>query len=261
MRTAACLVLVAGCTTSDDTSFVAQAVEAQCQVTVNGVGTIDVETDYLPHVVQCENGAAAPTALEAQAVAARSYLYYRLATGDGTIDDGTGDQVYSCGRTPGPEHLAAVEATSGEVLQYQGTQVAAFFVAGALQDPGACMGGTDDPTGTEGFVTYNEGLSGDQIHQTSLGFVDPSNHANRGCLSQNGSDCLARAGRDLPSILTFYYGEDIETPIAQGACITAHPDAGPGASDDADDTGGCNASGGGGLGLALLLLLPFRRRS
>lgn len=221
MPSRACpLVLaLAGCGAGTATTC-PQALSAQCTVDVVGVGTIDVESDYLPHVVQCENGAAAPAALAAQAVAARSYLYYRLATGDGTISDGQGDQVYSCGRDPAPEHVTAVQETAGQVLQYQGTPVAAFFVAGALQDPPDCQGGTDDPTGTEQYVTYNQGLSGDAITQTSLGFVDPSNHANRGCMSQNGSNCLAQAGDDVDTILRFYYGDDIEIVQATGPCVT-----------------------------------------
>jgi len=48
--------------------------DAYCSVTVRGVGTLDVETDYLPHVIACENGAASFEALRAQAVSARSYM-------------------------------------------------------------------------------------------------------------------------------------------------------------------------------------------
>ena len=57
-----------------------QELEAHCSVTVNGVGKIDVEKNYLPHVVHCENGGAPFEALKAQAIAARTYLYYRLAS-------------------------------------------------------------------------------------------------------------------------------------------------------------------------------------
>ena len=77
---ATALVGLAGCP-SDSTSTRVQAVEAFCDATVNtasGPVTVDVETDYLPRVVTCENGNAAPAALEAQAIAARSYLYYKL---------------------------------------------------------------------------------------------------------------------------------------------------------------------------------------
>ena len=120
------------------------ALDAFCQADVTGVGLLEVEGDYLAHVVACENGAASQAALEAQAVAARSYLYYKLET-SGAIGDGQGDQVYTCARAPGPEHFAAVEATSGQVLRYQGTQVAAFYVAGARNQPApSCRGSSDD---------------------------------------------------------------------------------------------------------------------
>jgi hypothetical protein len=248
------------------------ALDAYCQAMVVGVGVVDVETDYLPHVVNCENGAADFAALAAQAVAARSYLYYKLER-TGMIADGTGDQVYTCGREPGIEHQMAVDATSGQVLRYMDTQVAAFYVAGAHQTPPDCRGGMDDPTGTEPYVTYNQGKSGDGIDQTTLGFVDPQNFANRGCMSQNGSDCLAGAGWEVDPILRFYYGDDIEVVTAVGACVLPadEPDAGPGDSDAGGDPvddgggevgGGCRAAGAGGAGwlAGVLLALAIRRR-
>jgi hypothetical protein len=239
----------------------AQAVLAFCEAVVRTGGAevvVDVETEYLPRVVACENGAAAPAALEAQAVAARSYLYYKLAR-EGSIADGTSDQVYTCPRPPGPAHHAAVRGTAGRVLRYAGTQVAAFYVAGAHQQAPTCQGGTDDPTGTERWVTYNEGRAGDEVIQTPLGFVDPANHANRGCMSQNGSHCLAGAGHDVETILRFYYGEDIELETAEGPCIDGvDGDAGDGPSLGS----GCTAAGGGAaLGLIAGLALVSRRRS
>jgi hypothetical protein len=259
---------------------------AFCQATVETAGgdvVVDVETDYLPHVVACENGAADQAALEAQAIAARSYLYYRLER-TGSIGDGTGDQVYTCGRPPGEQHLAAARATSGLVLRYPpdagdaATQVAAFYVAGALQDGPDCVGGTDDPTSTEVWVTYNQGKSGDEITQTELGFVDPANHANRGCMSQNGSHCLAEQGWDVRSILRFYYGEDIGIVQAEGACVEplpGGPDAGPGGGPDAaggggggidgDATGGCAIGAASGMWLVALALalapMPWGKRA
>jgi len=192
-------------------------VPAQCMAPVVGVGLVPIESVYLPRVVTCENGEAAPEALRAQAVAARSYLYYQLGR-VGRIRDGTADQVYGCGREPGPEHIAAVHATAGELLYRDGALVAGFYVAGALQAPPDCSGGADDPTGTESYVTYNRDHRGAGVSQTPLGLIDPGNRANRGCMSQNGSDCLARAGADYRDILRFYYGADIDIVRATGAC-------------------------------------------
>lgn len=105
--------------------------------------------------------------------------------------------------------------------------IAGFFVAGARQSPPACMGGTDDPTNTERYVTYNEGRSGADLIQTTLGFVHPDNIYNRGCMSQNGTHCLAEAGWPWQDMMRFYYGEDIELVQTEGPCIDPpDPDAG-----------------------------------
>ncbi len=204
----------------EDVASVSQPVTAYCEAMVQGVGTIDVEADYLPRVVNCENGGAAFEALKAQAVAARTYLYYKLDR-SGSIADGTNDQVYSCGRAPREEHFEAVRQTEGMVLQYAERTIAGFFVAGARNQPAPeCRGSTDDPTNTERYVTYNEGRSGDELIQTTLGFVDPANLYNRGCMSQNGGHCLAGQGWGFEDILRFYYGEDIELVQAEGTCVT-----------------------------------------
>ncbi len=195
-----------------------EALSAYCTANVIGVGSLDTENDYLPHVVQCEDGGGGLEALKAQAVAARTYLYYKMSS-SGSIMDGQGDQVYSCGRTPTAQQVQAVHDTSGQVLQYMGTTIAAFFVAGAYQSPPGCSGGTNDPTGTEGDVTYNEGLSGSNITQSPLGWVNPGNKENRGCMSQNGANCLASAGQSYDQILKFYYGADISIVTAQGSCV------------------------------------------
>jgi hypothetical protein len=196
--------------------------DAFCKVSVDGIGEIDVETDYLPHVIQCENGGAGPEALKAQAVAARSYMYYKMQT-SGHVADGTDDQVYSCSRTPGTQHYDAVNATSGQVLTYNGVVVCAFYVAGA--DPSnrsTCVAVASDPStgNTERYVTYNEGRSGGDVVQTTLGSVNPSNYRNRGCMSQWGSRCLEEAGYGFLDILHFYYGEDVLLETAVGSCVT-----------------------------------------
>jgi hypothetical protein len=270
------LLLFAAC--APDLDSRTQALDAYCTATVNtrnsGTQMLDVETDYIPHVVTCENGNADQAALEAQAIAARSYLYYRLdRTGD--IGDGQSDQVYTCARAPGPEHIAAAADTAGLVLRYPpataATQVAAFYVAGALPDPTTCHGGANDPTNTERYVTYNEGRSGADVIQTTLGFVSPTNYANRGCMSQNGSDCLSEQGRAFDEILQFYYGADIVIERAVGPCVPelTMPDAGTDtdAGDDPDgDLGGgcCSPSRGTGgasaFYVSLLVVCMIRRK-
>jgi hypothetical protein len=213
----------AGCG-ADRIGVVGAPVAAVCSVEVRsgrGRSTVEVETEYLPRVIQCENGPADDEALKALAVAARSYLYYTVGR-EGSIFDGTADQVFGCGREPAARHRAAVAATRGQVLQYRGHQVAGFYVAGARAGKGtradACGAGPD-PTRTEPYVTYNEGQSGEAVRKSRLGLRHDDNHANRGGLSQHGSHCLARAGYDYRSILRFYYGEDIALASAVGDCL------------------------------------------
>jgi len=219
-RLAFCAALIA-CTTEDDDALQRRPrkpLEAFCQAHVLGVGIVDIENDYLPHVVQCENGGAPFASLKAQAVAARSYLYYKLETA-GAINDGQSDQVYSCAGAPSAEQVLAVEETSGQVLTYEGETVCAFYVAGAKQVPPTCMG--DAEHYTERFVTYNWGLSGGDILQSPLGLIHPENLRNRGCMSQWGSRCLADSDWMYLDILKFYYGADVMLETASGPCILA----------------------------------------
>lgn len=219
--------------------------DAYCSAHVIGVGDVDVETDYLPHVVQCENGGADFEALKVQAVTARSYLYYKLET-SGQVADGTGDQVYSCGRDPSPDQIRAVQETSGVYLSYEGVTVAAFYVAGAHGTPPECAGDGSDPTSTEHWVTYNDGRSGNDLIQTELGWVNDGNLRNRGCASQNGADCLAEGGRGWRDIIRFYYGADIGIEQATGDCVGPLPEegGGGGAGGDADADGDADVGAG-----------------
>jgi len=213
---------LAGCGPAEPSPFAALGlpITAWCTAQVVGVGAVDTESDYLPHVVACENGAADFEALKAQAVAARSVLYNKMESA-GEIQDGQSDQVYTCARAPGPAHLAAVAETAGEVLWYQDVVVFAFYVSGAIPSTADCVpaAGDEDPHGVEHYVTYNWGRSGAAVEQTTLGWVNPANHRNRGCQSQNGAHCLARGGWGYRDILAFYYGMDAELLRAEGTCV------------------------------------------
>lgn len=194
---------------------------AHCDVQVEGQGLLDLEGDYLPHVIQCENGGANLEALKAQAIAARSVAYYNMET-SGSICDSQGCQVYSCGATPSAIHHQAVEETSGIYLMYNNTLTYGFYVAGDNNtSPPSCVGVSGS---TEGWVTYNEGLSGFDVEQTALGFIhnpgDAGYGQNRGCMGQWGARCLENdLGYDYLGILRFYYGEDIELIQAEGPCV------------------------------------------
>jgi stage II sporulation protein D len=97
------------------------------------VNRLDVE-DYLRGVVPLEIGnrpRGDSAALQAQAVASRSYAYVRTAevSGSGTYDvtATTTDQVYGGRDAENPLANAAIDATRGLVLRYQGRVVDAPF--------------------------------------------------------------------------------------------------------------------------------------
>lgn len=203
----------------------ADEVRERCAANVDGIGLVDIESDYLPHVVACENGNGGTEALKAQAVAARSYLYYVMAT-RGQVTDGTGDQVYGCGRRPKPRHRKAVAATRGQILVHDGVPVAGFFVAGAAVDS-QCTPTARDPSHTQRYVTDNRGRRGDAVVQTALGYMHTRNIANRGCMSQLLANCLAARGHDYVTILRRFYGADIELSRAHGPCTATPPPAPP----------------------------------
>jgi hypothetical protein len=243
----------------DDDAFgsLALPLNAHCSITVVGKGTKDLESDYLPHVVNCENGGASAEALKVQAVSARTFAYYKIATA-GSVKDGTSDQVYSCSSQPSQKHIDAVKATAGQVLVWSNAVICAFFVAGAKPSTTSCVAksGDPDPTATEKYVTYNDGKTGSAVTQTPLGWVNPANKVNRGCMSQNGSQCQSLKGKGYKDILRFYYGADIQITTATGSCVPKPPaqaDAAPtkhdggkpdGATHPKLDGGAAHAEGG-----------------
>lgn len=171
-------------------------------------GWMDLE-DYVARVCTRENGAAAFEALKAQAVAARTYVLRAMrderpiGTPEQPIPNSQAFQTYAS--VASPACSAATGQTRGLVLRYRGALIVANYVAGARLGPdGAYL---DDPTRTEKWVTYNRGRIGPQVIPTPLSRVDRSD--NRGCLSQNGSDWMARRGHDFVAILRFYYGDDV----------------------------------------------------
>jgi MYXO-CTERM domain-containing protein len=192
--------------------------QAYCTIQVDGVGGVDTEQDYLPHVIQCENGGANLQALKAQAISARSVAYYNMAT-SGSICNSQSCQVYSCGKTPTAIHHQAVDETSGMYLSYDAMLTYGFYVAGdSNTSPPGCVGSTGT---TEKWVTYNEGKTGADVEQTALGYVSyPIFGQNRGCMGQWGARCLENnKGYDYLGILRFYYGADIQVLTAPGSCV------------------------------------------
>jgi lysophospholipase L1-like esterase len=189
----------------------AQEIHLPTLVAVEGFGLLDLE-DYVARVVTAELGASRQLqALEAQAMAARSYVVWMVANqGYGTrakpVPNSTSFQV--CARAATRLCLEATEATRGGLVLHRGRRVLTSYVTGALWAPGASTGGNgQDPTETEHAVTYNDGLVGAAVVPTpNAGKIAD----NRGCLSQNGAVELGRRGHLWPAILRYFYGADLD---------------------------------------------------
>lgn len=209
-------------------------------ISVTGSGLVPTESDYIPNVVKSENGLASFEALKAQAVAARTFAYYKMDI-QGFINDGTGDQVYSSPGSPQQIHFDAAAATEGEILWVRdniGAQkdvlIASFYVAGSIPtgpfnaaSPGIISDpGDSDPTNTQQWVTfpYANGQIGGFNQGTPLGFqgsVSNPNWPNRGAKSQNGADYLSDNSVNYLDILKYFYGADIQlrTATTEGSAI------------------------------------------
>ncbi len=213
--------------------------DARPTINVIGWGNVATETDYVPNVVFRENGLASFEALKAQAVAARTYAYYRM-NNTGSIQDGTIDQVYGGPNGALGIHYDAAAETEGEILyveNFSGTDIliASFYVAGAIPTgpfnpaaPSAIPNPTDsDPTTTQQWVTYTyeNNLSSGFNTGTPLGFQGTPNNPNwpnRGAKSQNGADFLSDNSIHYMDILKYYYGADIQlrTATTQGTGVS-----------------------------------------
>ena len=168
-------------------------------------GTIEVlniETQYLPYVVAAENDIAPNQSMKAQAIASRTFAYYKKAHPSGTnfdIYDDTRDQVYNpyLGLTTNIRN--SISETNGLVIKWDGVIICAFYVSG-------------DGSYAQ-YVTYNEGKTGDAITQSALGWVTnpPSlNPYNRGAMGQIQANALAsNNGYTWRQILKYFYGADI----------------------------------------------------
>ncbi|MEE2785975.1 MAG: SpoIID/LytB domain-containing protein [Myxococcota bacterium] len=199
-------------------------------------GCLDLETEYIPGVVECELGRLTRSgpALEAQAIAARTFLARHLKgrRADTVVPV---SPRFQCWRPPVRLHSRdAAKFTRGTVLLWRGDLTTGNYVAGtrkltvkctpkspeasgytfsdwaqmrdAFKDkkPGVSFGGTD---WTEIFVTHNEGREADEVRPTTL--ARPVAY-NRGALSQNGAICLAEnLGYETLDILQYFYGNDV----------------------------------------------------
>ncbi len=165
------------------------------------IDVLNIETEYLPYVIAAENDIAPPQSMKAQAVASRTYAYYKKEHPSGTnfdIYDDSRDQIYNPGLVLTDNIINSVSQTNGIVLRWGGVIICSFYVSGAGD--------------TAGYVTYNEGKSGNDITQSAIGWVTepPSlNPYNRGAMGQIQANALADDGYTWRQILKYFYGDDI----------------------------------------------------
>jgi hypothetical protein len=209
----------------------------RCVDTARGV--MRVEDEYIPGVVACEigSGPRVTPALEAQAIAARTYLAAWLQDHgeDAPIPLGPSFQCWKPGA--GPAAKLAAQRTADIVLAHDWTLITANYAAGTRHLAADCTprspaeSGYDYPTWdamraafdaarragrwpgfggtdwTEILVTRNAGKAGPDVDPTPLAGLRP---ANRGALGQNAARCLADvAGYGTLAILRYFYGDDV----------------------------------------------------
>ena len=165
------------------------------------IEVLNIETEYLPYVIAAENDIAPFESMKAQAVASRTYAYYRKEHPSGAnfdIYDDSRDQNYKPWLVLTDNLINSVSQTNGIVLKWGGVIICSFYISG------------DDSYAP--YVTYNEGKSGEDITQSSIGWVTnpPSlNPYNRGAMGQIQANELANNGYTWQNILKYFYGNDI----------------------------------------------------
>ena len=99
--------------------------------TLRVINTVTYD-DYVRGVLPLEMPTSwHPEALKAQAYAARTYAYsgYKGAARDYDVTDDQADQCYGGTRVEVPSSNAAVNATAGRVITYQGASIRAYFAS------------------------------------------------------------------------------------------------------------------------------------
>jgi len=177
-------------------------------ITVEGVGTIDLE-DYVAGVVSneayCSEGMEA---LKAQAVAARTYALHHTNHCENPIANSTNAQTFT--RNVNDRAREATKATMGEVLTYNGD----IF---SSQYDSFCYDDKDCPdskkTGNVYTVTYTK-LPDGKEHTITLsdsaqfGRITHGQGHARG-MSQLLSYELAKNGKSYSEILSYFYSDGV----------------------------------------------------
>ena len=165
------------------------------------IDVLNIETEYLPYVIAAENDIAPFESMKAQAVASRTFAYYKKEHPSGTnfdVYDDSRDQNYKPWLVLTNNLKNSVSQTNGIVIRWGDVIICSFYVSGAGD--------------FARYVTYNEGKSGEDIAQSSIGWItNPSslNPYNRGAMGQIQANALANNGYTWQNILKYFYGNDI----------------------------------------------------
>ena len=152
---------------------------------LNAINAVDIES-YLRGVVAEESPSSWPLdALRAQAVAARSYALTTGVGGNGfDAYDDTRSQVYGGIAAETARTDTAVAGTAGEVVQYGGETIEAFFMStsgGHTENNENSFGGTPEPY-LRGVPDPNEAAAGSPYHRWTRKFSAASMQAELGDL-------------------------------------------------------------------------------
>ncbi len=136
-----------------------------------GVQTVNAVSldDYIEGVVPAEVPSNwAPQALEAQAVAARTYALTTSVGGNGyNLYDDTRSQMYGGANVETAASDAAVQATSGQVVTYNGLPVVTYFFSssgGYTEDVQNVWPGVGPEPWLQGVPDPYDGTDGDPLH-------------------------------------------------------------------------------------------------
>lgn len=204
-------------------------------------GVMPLEDTYIAGVVQCEMAplTTADAALEAQAIAARTYLARHLERRGPDAEIPIGPR-FQCWKEPKHDRAtAAAVNTAGTVLQVgDGSLLDANYVSGARKRTIDCEPLPPTAQGYKGYVTWetmraeyvrrrrerikarfggvswtevvvtrNEGKRGPAVEGTPMA---PARNTNRGAFGQYASVCLAEnLGYETGDILRYFFGDDI----------------------------------------------------
>jgi stage II sporulation protein D len=137
-----------------------------------GVQTVDALglDDYVRGVIAAEMSAAWPAAaLQAQAVAARSYAITTSVAGNGySLYPDTRSQMYRGVSAETPQTDAAVAATHGQVVEYHGAPATTFFFAssgGYTENVENVWSGATPEPWLRGVPDPYDGAGGDPYHR------------------------------------------------------------------------------------------------